>query len=72
LSQNNHPIAYFLKKLLPIQQRQYAYIRELYAITESLSKLRHYLLGNKFIIKTNKKILKSLLEQMLKTPEQQA
>lgn len=71
LSQNKHPIAYFSKKLSLRMQKQSAYAREFYAITESLSKFRHYLLGQKFIIKTDQKSLKELLDQTLQTPEQQ-
>lgn len=52
-------------------QKQSAYIREFHAITEALAKFRHYLLGHKFIIRTDQKSLKELLEQRLQTPEQQ-
>jgi hypothetical protein len=72
LAQNGHPIAYFSKKLAPTMQKQSAYTRELLAITEALAKFRHYLLGNKFIIRTDQRSLKSLLDQSLQTPEQQA
>ncbi|MCH79797.1 Ty3/gypsy retrotransposon protein, partial [Trifolium medium] len=72
LGQQGNPIAYFSKKLSPRRQKQSAYIRELLAITEALAKFRHYLLGHKFIIKTDQKSLKSLLDQSLQTPEQQA
>lgn len=72
LSQNGHPIAYFSKKLSPRMQKQSAYTRELFTITESLAKFRHYLLGHQFIILTDQRSLKSLLDQSLQTPEQQA
>ncbi|GAU44890.1 hypothetical protein TSUD_400530 [Trifolium subterraneum] len=72
LGQQGHPIAYFSKKLSPRRQKQSAYIRELIAITKALAKFRHYLLGNRFVIKTDQKSLKSLLDQSLQTPEQQA
>lgn len=52
-------------------QKQSAYTREFYAITEALAKFRHYLLGHKFIIKADQKSLKELVEQRLQTPEQQ-
>ena len=71
LSQNMHPIAYFSKKLLCRMQKQFAYAREFYVITEAMAKFRHYLLGHKFIIKTDQKSLKELLEQRLQTSEQQ-
>ena len=69
LSQAEHPIAYFSKKLSSRMQKQSAYIREFYAITQALAKFRHYLLGHKFIIKTDQKSLKELLEQRLQTLE---
>lgn len=72
MSQQGHPIAYFSKKLVSRTQRQSAYTREFYAITEALAKFCHYLLGHKFVIRTDQKSLKSLLDQSLQTPEQQA
>lgn len=72
LSQEKHPIAYFSKKLTPKMQRQSAYIRELFAITEAMAWFRHYLLGHKFIIRTDQKSLRSLTDQAIQTPEQQA
>lgn len=57
LSQNGHPIAYFSKKLAPRMQKKSAYFRELLAITEAVSKFRHYLLGHKFVIRTDQKSL---------------
>ncbi|WVY90954.1 hypothetical protein V8G54_036468 [Vigna mungo] len=71
LSQAHHPVAYFSKKLSPRMQKQSTYAREFNAITEALAKFRHYLLGHKFIIKTDQTSLKELLEQTLQTPEQQ-
>ncbi|WVZ26157.1 hypothetical protein V8G54_004701 [Vigna mungo] len=72
LSQDKHPIAFFSKKLSPRMQHKSAYTREFYAITEAIAKFRHYLLGHKFIIRTDQKSLKSLMDQSLQTPEQQA
>jgi len=72
LSQENHPIAFFSKKLSPSLQRKSAYTREFYAITEAIAKFRHYLLGHKFVIKTDQKSLRSLTDQAIQTPEQQA
>ena len=62
LSQDQHPIAYFSKKLMDRIQRQSAYTTEYFAMTEAIAKFRHYLLGHKFIIKT---------DQVVHTPEQQ-
>lgn len=72
ISQGGHPIAFFSKKLAPRMQLQSAYIREFHAITAALAKFRHYLLGHKFILRTDQKSLKNLLDQSLQTPEQQA
>jgi len=71
LYQGHHPIAYFSKKWSARMQHQSAYIREFYAITETIAKSRHYVLGHKFIIKTDHQSLKVLLEQNLQIPEQQ-
>lgn len=69
LSQVNHPIAYFSKKLSSRMQKKSTYSRELFAITEALVL---DLLGHPFTIKTDQKSLKSLNDQSLQTPEQQA
>ncbi|XP_072060384.1 uncharacterized protein [Arachis hypogaea] len=50
--------------------KQSAYIRDFYAITEALAKFRPYLLGKRFILRTDHQSLKPLLEQDLHTPEQ--
>ena len=71
LSQGGYPIAYFSKKLSNRLQQQSAYTREFYAITQAMAKFRHYLMGHQFIIKTDQKSLKDLLDQSLHTPEQQ-
>lgn len=71
LSQDKHPIAYFSKKLSTRMQKQSAYVRELYAITEAMAKFRHYLIGHKFTIKIDQKSLKALTDQTIQTPEQQ-
>nr|KYP42436.1 Retrovirus-related Pol polyprotein from transposon 297 family [Cajanus cajan] len=71
LSQDHHPIAFFSKKLSASMQKQSAYTREFYAITEAIAKFRHYLLGHRFVIRTDQKSLKSLIEQAIQTPEQQ-
>ena len=52
-------------------QKESAYTRELCAITQALAKFRHYLLGHKFVIRTDQTSLKELMEQHLHTPEQQ-
>lgn len=71
LHQDGHPIAFFSKKLVPRNQKKSAYFREMLAISEAIAKFRHYLLGHKFIIRTDQKSLRNLMEQTLQTPEQQ-
>ncbi|XP_072062044.1 uncharacterized protein [Arachis hypogaea] len=70
LIQEKHLIAFFSKKLSPSLQKQSSYVREFYAITEAVAKFRHYLLGKKFIIRTDQQSLKALVDQTLHTPEQ--
>jgi len=72
LSQDSHPIAFFLKKMSPLMQKQSAYAQEMYAITTTVAKFRHYLLGHHFIVRTDHKSLKEMQTQVIQTPEQQA
>lgn len=46
-------------------------MHELYVVTEAMARFRHYLLGNHFIIRTDQKSLKVLVDQKIQTPEQQ-
>ncbi|KAD3067067.1 hypothetical protein E3N88_34947 [Mikania micrantha] len=50
LSQDGHPVAYYSQKSGPRMQHASAYQREMYAITQALSKWRQYLLGRRFQI----------------------
>ncbi|WVZ20702.1 hypothetical protein V8G54_008024 [Vigna mungo] len=71
LSQDKHPIAFFYKKLSSWMQHKSTYTREFYAIIKAIAKFKNYLLGHKFIIRTNQKSLKSLMDQSLQTPDRQ-
>lgn len=71
LMQENHPIAFFSKKLGPRMQGAYAYLRELRAIVEVVTKWRQYLLGRHFLVRTDHKSLRELLTQVVQTPDQQ-
>lgn len=70
LLQDNHPIAYFSKRLTPRLRSSSAYTREMYAITESVRWWRQYLLGRRFIVYTDHQSLRSLLHQTVQTPDQ--
>ncbi|KAH9679153.1 hypothetical protein KPL71_026005 [Citrus sinensis] len=71
LMQDNHPISYYSKKLGPKLQVASTYIKELHAIVEAVHKWRQYLLGRFFIIRTDHKSIKELLQQVIQTPDQQ-
>jgi hypothetical protein len=65
LMQQGRPIAFFSKALGPKPLAQSIYEKEALTILESLRKWRHYLLGNKLIIRTDQKSLKYLSSQRL-------
>jgi hypothetical protein len=65
LMQKGRPIAYFSKALGVKAMAQSIYEKEAMAILEALRKWRHYLLGNKLIIRTDQQSLKFLTSQRL-------
>ena len=69
LMQQEQPLSYFSKKLSLRMQQASAYVRELYAITEAVKKWRQYLLGRRFLIRTDQKSLCALLDQVIQAPE---
>jgi len=71
LQQNRHPIAFISRTLGPRWQNLSVYEKELLAIVFAVQKWEQYLLGRPFIIRTNQKSLKYLLDQKLSTPFQQ-
>lgn len=71
LLQHKHPIAYFSRKLSNLWQRASTYSKELWALTESIQKWWHYLLGSTFTIRTDHSSLKNLLGEIIQSPEQQ-
>ncbi|PNY00055.1 Ty3/gypsy retrotransposon protein [Trifolium pratense] len=71
LMQNQHPIAYISKSLGPKQQAMSVYERELLAIVYAVQKWGSYLSHAPFIIKTDQKSIKHMLDQKLNTPFQQ-
>lgn len=70
LIQDKYPIAYFSKKLGPRRRSASTYHKELYAIVKAVQKWRQYLLGRDFVIRSDEKCLKDLLQQVVQTPDQ--
>lgn len=71
LLQDKLPIAFFSKKLGPRRRVTSTYHKELYAIVETVQKWRQYLLGREFVIRSDQKSLRELLQQVIQTPNQQ-
>lgn len=68
LMQDGHPLAFFSNKLGPRRRSASTYHKELYAIVEAIQKWRQYLLGREFVIWTDQKSLRELLQQVIQTP----
>ncbi|MCH80537.1 Ty3/gypsy retrotransposon protein [Trifolium medium] len=71
LMQEKRPIAYFSKALGVRNISKSAYEKELMAMGLDIQHWRPYLLGRKFIVSTDQKSLKQLLQQRISTAEQQ-
>ena len=63
LMQNGHPIAYERKKLKPHERHYSIYEKEMLSNIHALEKLRQYLVGGKFIVKTDHNSLRHFLTQ---------
>lgn len=63
LLQANHPIAYYTKVLGLRARSKPIHEKELMAIVFAIEKWRHYLFGRQFVVRTDQRSLKYLLEQ---------
>jgi len=71
LMQEGRPIAYHSQMLSQTEKRRSVYEKELMAIVFAVKKWRHYLMGHRFIIRTDQKALKYLFEQRVMDEAQQ-
>ena len=71
LMQEGRPIAYMSQTLSDRAQKKSVYERELMAIVLAIQKWRHYLLGRHFVVHTDQKSLKFLIDQRMMGEEQQ-
>ena len=71
LQQNGKPIAYMSRALGITKKTWSTYAKEMLAVVEAVRFWRPYLLGQRFVIQTDQKSLKHLLEQKIATPDQQ-
>jgi hypothetical protein len=58
-----HPIVFESRKLSQPERLYSIYDKEMLAIMHALTKFRQYLVGNKFVVKTDHNSLKYFLEQ---------
>ena len=63
LSQNKRPIAYLSQAISSQGRIKSVYERELLAFVRAVTKWKHYLFSQEFVIKTGKRSLRHLLEQ---------
>lgn len=68
--QEGHPLAYLSKGLSPRQKGLSVYDKELLALVLAVTKWSQYLLGRHFVVKSDQKALKFLLDQKLHTGTQ--
>ena len=71
LMQEGRPIAYLSKALSEKSQQLSTYEREMLAILHAITKWRPYLIGRKFLIRTDQRSLPYFMSQRVHTPAQQ-
>ncbi|CAH9140159.1 unnamed protein product [Cuscuta epithymum] len=71
LMQGLRPIAYFSKALSGRTLAKSAYEKELMALVLAIQHWRPYLIGRKFVVRTDHRSLRHLLHQRVTTPSQQ-
>lgn len=71
LLQKGRSICFFSRKLGVRMKSAATYQKELYAIVEAVYKWRQYLIGRRFVIRTDHKSIKELMQQVIQTPIQQ-
>jgi hypothetical protein len=70
LMQEGHPIAYESRKLNETERRYTVQEKEMTAVVHCLRTWRHYLLGSKFVVKTDNIATSYFLNQKKLTPKQ--
>ena len=63
LMQDKHPIAYESRKLRGLERSYSIYDKEKLVIMHALAKFKQYLVGSKFVVKTNHNSLRHFLGQ---------
>jgi len=71
LMQDSQPIAFFSQTLKESNLARSTYKKEMIALIATIQKWRPYLLGAKFVIRTDQKSLWHLLEKTITTEAQQ-
>ena len=69
--QEGRPIAFMSKALSPRTRSLSTYEREMMAVIHAVTKWRPYLIGRRFIVRTDQQSLPFFLEQRIHTPAQQ-